>query len=181
MGIGENGHESAASRCRLRHSDNFHLSGFCCRAARLSERTMETWALHLRRSQLVATAILKDEPDPAAWRYSLRIAPHLLGLQLLMFGRKLAREAIAAFVSRDPLAILRASILAEQFGGRASARLIFEIDVSKLLSGAVRDDKGSINILDRPRRREARRSIRPRILGSTRAKLGALHHQNRDR
>ena len=33
----ENGHESAASRCRLRHSDNFHLSGFCCRAARLSE------------------------------------------------------------------------------------------------------------------------------------------------
>jgi hypothetical protein len=58
-----------------------------------------------------------------------------------MFGRKLAREAIAAFVSRDPLAILRASILAEQFGCGSSARFILVINVAERLTVSIAPDE----------------------------------------
>jgi hypothetical protein len=55
------GHESAASRYRLRHGDDFHLASVRYGSARLSERQMEKRALRLRRSlsQLVAAAILR--------------------------------------------------------------------------------------------------------------------------
>jgi hypothetical protein len=42
------GHESAASRYRLRHGDDFHLSSICYGSTRLSEREMEKRALRVR-------------------------------------------------------------------------------------------------------------------------------------
>jgi hypothetical protein len=46
-------------------------------------------------------------------------------------------------------------IAREQFGRGSANRLILEIDIRKLLAGAVRYDEGGTNVLDSPGRREA--------------------------
>ena len=70
-------------------------------------------------------------------RSSLGRDPFLTGLAASGCYRKQLRQL--RNVHRDPSRL----ILAEQLGGRASPRLILEIDIGKLLPGAVRHDESS--------------------------------------
>ena len=60
-------------------------------------------------------------------------------------------------------AILRASSLLRQLGGRSPPRLIHEIDIGELLPGAVlHDEAGVVEFFDRPERRgSGGRSMQP--------------------